>query len=66
MDARHYWAGYVGKDRASVRGSVVSETEFGVSALLEMGPVLNETQSPVQVPAVLLAVIHTTAIPTVP
>ena len=45
---------------------VFQETEYGVSALLEIGPVVNKTQSPVQIPAALLAVIPATVIPTVP
>lgn len=65
MDARQYWTGYVGKRRDSVYGSVVSEIECGVSALLDIGPVLNKTQSPVQIPGVLLAVIPARATPTV-
>lgn len=55
----------IGVARDSVHGSV-SETEYGISALLEIGPVVNKTQNPVQIPAVLLAVISATVIPTVP
>lgn len=48
----------------SAHGSV-SETEYGTSALLEIGPVANKTQNPVQIPAVRLAVTSATVIPTV-
>lgn len=48
-------------------GTVGLEIVFGISALLEIvGPVVNKTQSPVQLPGVLLAVIATAAVPAVP
>lgn len=54
---------YVGEDRATLCGTIVSEMKLGVPAILEMGPVLKKSLVHNRV---LLAVTRATAIPTAP